>query len=190
MRRCFLTTLAVLLLLPGCAAAEAPAPEAAPTPAITATAKPTPTATPTPSATPTNSETPAEPVVAGCDTVLTDDEYVALAEDGLTLDPEIYVLDDTMQAVMDQGFGCYWSRSGGDVRVWYAQAEQDADAWATQRQQLIDDGWTQTDSPIAGVLTAPADHDPNYVPAIVHVDGSTYYASYSDYFSSVTALVG
>jgi hypothetical protein len=188
MRRSLLTTLAVLLLLPGCAAAEAPAPGAAPTPAITATTTPAPTPTAPPTATPVPTETPAETVVADCDTVLTEDEYAALEEDGLTLDPEIYVLDDTMQSVMDQGFGCYWG--GGDVRVWYAQAEQDPDAWATQRQQLVDEGWTQTDSPIDGVLQAPADHDPNYLPAIVHVDGSTYYASYSDYFSSVKALAG
>ncbi|PXA68626.1 hypothetical protein CTB96_18765 [Cryobacterium arcticum] len=129
-------------------------------------------------------------MVASCDTILTDDEYAALESEGLTLNPDIYVLDDTMQSLMDEGFGCYWTRGGGDVRVWYAQAEQSDDAWAAQRQQLIDDGWTQTDAPREGVLQAPADHDPNYLPAVVHLGGTTYYASYSDYFSSVKALLG
>jgi hypothetical protein len=121
---------------------------------------------------------------------MTDDEYAALASEGLTLNPEIFVLDDTMQSLMDEGFGCYWTRGSGDVRVWYAQAEQDDDAWAAQKQGLLDSGWTQTDDPVTGVLQAGADHDPNYQPAVVHVDGVTHYASYSDYLASVKSLLG
>lgn len=121
---------------------------------------------------------------------MTDAEYAALAADGLTLDPDTRVFDDTMHSLMDEGFGCYWTRSGGDVGVWYAQAEQSDDTWGAQEQALLDSGWTQTDSPMPGVLQAGPEHDPNYSPAVVHVDGVTYYASYSAYFSSVKALLG
>jgi hypothetical protein len=198
MRRSVFTTLVILLVLPGCAAAESPAPEAPPTAALTATATPQPTVAPAPTSTPTPSpapppapsETPAEPVLVDCDTVLTDEEYGALEGEGLTLDPDILALDSVMQALMDEGLGCSWSRTGGDVRVWFAQSEQGADTWAAQRQQLVDEGWTQTDSPTDGVLQAPADHDPNYQPVIIHLDGVTYYASYSEFLTSVPALVG
>lgn len=177
--------LAAALALSGCASTDVPGSTSTPTPTATATATPTPTPTATPSAA---AEVP-DPT-AGCDTVLTDEEYLALEEDGLTLNPDTVAFDETMQSVMDAGFGCYWTRGGGDVRVWYAQAEQDADSWAAQKQGLVDSGWTQTDAPLDGVLQAPADHDPNYTPAVVHSDGVTYYASYSDYFTSVTALQG
>ena len=185
MRRWAITALAALFTLTGCST-DAADPAPAPTP-TTSTATP---ATATPTAVPVPPATATDPAVAGCDTILTDDEYAALESDGLTLTPDIDVLDDTMQSLMDEGFGCYWTRGGGDVRVWYAQAEQSDDAWAAQRQELIDDGWTQTDSPREGVLQAPAEHDPNYLPAVVHLGGMTYYASYSDYFSSVKALLG
>jgi len=148
--------------------------------------------TPTPTATATASSPEPEPeasaVSDSCDTVLTDEEYASLEEDGLALNPDIYVLDDTMQSVLDAGFGCYWTRSGGDVRVWYAQASQNDDTWASEEQRLIDDGWTHTDVPVEGMLQAPSDHDPNYLPVVAHSDGITYYASYPEFLGSVTAL--
>lgn len=186
MRRHAIITLTAVLALSGCSATAAPDSSASPTPAVSASA--TPTASPAPATTP--SAAPPDAAVAGCDTILTDDEYAALAADGLTLDPDIRAFDDTMQSLMDEGFGCYWTRGGGDVAVWYAQAGQDDDSWAAQKQGLLDSGWTQTDDPVPGVLQAGADHDPNYSPAVVHMDGVTHYASYSDYFASVQALLG
>jgi hypothetical protein len=117
---------------------------------------------------------------AGCDTVLTDDEYASLVEDGLVLDPDVRVLDDVMQTLM----------GGGDVRVWYAQADHDEAASAARRHQLVDAGWTQTDVPLPGVLQAPADYDPNFTPIVVHRNGVTYYASYDRFLGSVTTLLG
>lgn len=189
MRRHAIITLTAVLALSGCSAA-APESPANPDQGATATASPTASPTPSPAPSAAPSTAPPEAPVAGCDTIMTDDEYAALESDGLTLNPEIMVLDDTMQSIMDEGFGCYWTRGGGDVRVWYAQAEQDDASWAAQKQGLLDSGWTQTDSPVPGVLQAGADHDPNYSPAVVHVNGVTHYASYSDYLGSVQALLG
>lgn len=191
-----LTFIAVLALT-GCSSAGAPDSPASPTSGSSATVSPTPTATatPIPAITPTASPTPSAaatetPVAAaGCDTVLTDEEYASLAEDGLVLAPDVRVLDDVMQTLMDEGFGCQWA-GGGDVSVWYAQADQDDDAWAARQQQLVAAGWTQTDAPLPGVLQAPADHDPNFTPVVVHRNGVTYYASYDRFLGSVTALLG
>lgn len=125
---------------------------------------------------------------AGCDIVLTAAEYVELENQGLALTPDPRAFDDAMQTIMDAGFGCEWKRAGGDVRVWFAQANQSADSWGAQRQQLVDANWALIDTAVGGALQAPADHDPNYSPAVMHSDGVTYYASYPDFFSSVTAL--
>ena len=179
----------LMLVLSGCATTDAPgsketsAASASPSASESATASPA--ATPSPSAT-----TPADAAAeAGCDTVLTDDEYASLLEDHLTLQPDPAAFDDVMQSVMDDGFGCLW-RGGGDVAVWYAQAEQPTDSWEQQKQQLVAEGWSETNAPIQGVLQASPDHDPNYTPVVTHRDGVTYYASYAGYLSSVKALQG
>jgi hypothetical protein len=185
MRRTLTPALAVLLLaLCGCAPAAAPV--AQPTSAE-ASASAAPSISPAPSATPTPSATPAPTVT--CETALTDSEYADLEEDGFTLNPDVFVLDDVMRSVMADGFGCFWNRGGGDVRVWYAQSEQTADDWAAQEQDLIDQGWTRTDDPFEGVLQAPTDTGNDYIPALIHQDGTTYYASYSEYLGSVKALL-
>ena len=179
---------ALVLVLTGCTAGNDA--QSSPTPTRTATATPTPTATPSPNATSPVPEPEASAATASCDTVLTAEEYSSLEEDGLTLSPDTRAFDATMQSLMDAGFGCYWKPDGGDVQVWYAQATQDDATWAAQKQQLLDDGWTQTDDPFAGVLRAPSDYDPSYLPVVVNSDGITYYASYPEFFGSVTALQG
>jgi hypothetical protein len=212
MGRSLALSLVITLALAGCATAGADPAAAPPSPVVTATQTPAPTSTATPppavTATPAAPETAAPPAAApetpappvaepetlvtavSCATILTDDEYAALAEDGLTLNPDTRAFDAEMQSLMDQGFGCYWTRGGGDVQVWYAQAEQSPDAWAALNQQLVDSGWTASNDPIEGVVSAPADHDPMYTPVIVHVDGTTYYASYAKFLNSVTAVLG
>jgi hypothetical protein len=194
--------LIAVLALAGCSSPGADRAAAPPSPVVTATQTPAPTSTATPvptvTATPAAPETPLPPVAepetpvtaVRCDTILTDDEYAALAEDGLTLNPDTRAFDAEMQSLMDQGFGCYWTRGGGDVMVWYAQAEQGPDAWAALNQQLADSGWTASNDPVEGAVSAPADHDPMYTPVIVHVDGTTYYASYAEFLNSVTAVLG
>jgi hypothetical protein len=176
MKRSTLPALAVVLLaLAGCSAGT---PTQTSSPSATTAA---PTATP--SAT-------SEPISdASCETVLTDEEYASLAEDGLVLNPEIYVLDDTMQSIIDAGgLGCYWARSGGDIRVWYAQGAKTSAEWDTQKQSLIDAGWTETDASVAGALQAPDVNDPDYLPVVTYRDGVVYYASVANLLPSVKAL--
>jgi hypothetical protein len=150
--------------------------------------------TPAPgSASPTSasSEPSAEDAAptATCDTVLTDAEYADLAADGLTLNPDIFVLDATMQSLIDAGgLACYWTRTGGDVRVWFAQAALGPTEWDDQKQALIGEGWTETDTPVAGVIQAPTDNDDDYIPVMTYRDGAAYYASYADFLGSVQAL--
>ena len=126
---------------------------------------------------------------ASCEPVLTDVEYASLAEDGLVLDPDIFVLDDTMQSIIDAGgLGCYWTRSGGDIRVWYAQGAKTSAEWDTQKQSLIGAGWTETDASVAGALQAPDVNDPDYLPVVTYRDGVVYYASVANLLPSVKAL--
>lgn len=170
MKRSTLPALAVVLLaLAGCSAGT---PGQTSSPSAT-TAAPTPTATPS----------------ATCETVLTDEEYASLAEDGLVLNPDIFVLDDTMQSIIDAGgLGCYWTRSGGDIRVWYAQGAKTSAEWDTQKQSLIGAGWTEIDTSVAGALQAPDVNDPDYLPVVTYRDGIVYYASVANLLPSVKAL--
>ena len=126
---------------------------------------------------------------ATCLTVLTDAEYASFEESGLALTPEIFVLDDTMQSLIDAGgLPCYWTRSGGDVRVWYAQAARTSDEWDAQKQGLIGEGWTALDGAVEGTIQAPTDSDDDYIPAMTYRDGTAYYVSYADLLGSVRAL--
>jgi hypothetical protein len=219
MRRTVVPALIVVVLaLAGCAdtpvpqatstasVAATPTPTVAPTPTTTVTAPPetappadpappetAPPADPAPPETaPPEAAPPVEPAppTAGCDTVLTAEEYASLDEDGLNLLPDPRAFDDVMQSIMDAGFGCEWKRDGGDIRVWYAQAEQADDSWDAQSQQLVAAGWTPIDTAVGSALQAPPEHDPSFSPGVLHSDGVTYYASYPDLFGSVAALVG
>lgn len=176
MKRSIVPTLALAVLaLTGCSAGTA-----APSASTTTTAA-APTSTPTPTSEPAADAT--------CTTVLTDEEYASLADDGLVLNPEIYVLDDTMQSIIDGGgLACYWKRSGGDVRVWYAQGAKTSAEWDTQKQSLIGAGWTETDASVAGALQAPDVNDPDYLPVVTYRDGVVYYASVANLLPSVKAL--
>jgi hypothetical protein len=176
MKRSTLPALAIVLLaLAGCSAGT---PTQTSSPSATTAA---PTATPSATSEPMSD--------ASCETVLTDEEYASLAEDGLVLDPDIFVLDDTMQSIIDAGgLGCYWTRSGGDIRVWYAQGAKTSAEWDTQKQSLISAGWTETDASVAGALQAPDVNDPDYLPVVTYRDGVVYYASVANLLPSVKAL--
>lgn len=141
------------------------------------------------SSTPTSQPTDAT-AAATCETVLTAEEYSSLEADGFKLDPDIFVLDDEMQSIMDDGIGCYWTRGGGDVRVWFAQAAQTAEDWDLHKQQLLASGWTEINAPVDGSIQASTHPDNNEIPAMAHRDGVTYYASYSAFLGSVEALQG
>jgi hypothetical protein len=207
MRRTVVPALIVVLALAGCAAADTPVPSATSTPSVAATPTPTvtvppetpqpaetapPTETAPPEAAPPATAPPTEiaPPAAACDTVLTAEEYASLDEDGLALTPDTRAFDDVMQSIMDAGFGCEWKRDGGDIRVWYAQAEQADDSWDAQSQQLLAAGWIPIDTAVGSALQAPPEHDPSFSPGVLHSGGVTYYASYPVFFSSVAALVG
>ncbi|MBD8467998.1 hypothetical protein IFU30_17165 [Plantibacter sp. CFBP 8798] len=178
MKRSTIPALAVILLtLAGCSAGT---PGQTSSPSAT-TAAPTPTATPSATSEPMSDAT--------CETVLTEEEYASLAEDGLVLNPDIFVLDDTMQSIIDAGgLGCYWTRSGGDIRVWYAQGATTSAEWDAQQQSLISAGWTEIDTPVADTLQAPDVNDPDYLPVVTYRDGVIYYASYVELLPSVKAL--
>jgi hypothetical protein len=141
------------------------------------------------SSTPTSQ--PINPTSAAtCQTVFTAEEYSSLEADGFSLNPDIFVLDDEMQSVMDDGFGCYWTRGGGDVRVWFAQGVQTSKEWDVTKQQLLGSGWTEVSDPVDGSIQASTHPDNNEIPAMTHRAGVTYYASYSGLLGSVDALQG
>jgi hypothetical protein len=180
--------LAVTLVLSasGCASADAPnadstsgsTPRSAPT---TAAASPT---TPPLAETPAADPTPA----ATCDTVLTPEEYTSLAEDSLVLRDDPQPFDDVMIQMLAEGaLGCQWAGQG-DVMVWFAQQEIDDAGWQARRDQLIDDGYTESNDPFPGTLLAPADTDANYIPSVHYADGMLYFVSYSRFLNSVLAL--
>lgn len=177
------------MVLSGCATAGASGPQPTPTPSApppTASAA-VPTEFPTPAATPA-AAVAVDAASATCATVLTDDAVDELEADGFTLNPDVFALDDVMTSVMADGFGCFWNRGGGDVRVWYAQAAQDATSWADREEELLDDGWTRIDGIMAGAIQAPTDTGKDYIPAMLHRAGTTHYVSYAELLTAVVAL--
>ncbi|WP_350348471.1 hypothetical protein ABIQ69_00665 [Agromyces sp. G08B096] len=159
------------------------------------TSTPATTAPPVASADPSSSptETPAaEPTDAPageptCETVLTAPGADALAADGLVLASEPgFLLGPAMEdLVADGALACTWTKPQSDIAVWFARLPEPDDAWQARQAALVAEGWQQTDAPLPGTLTAPADYDANYAPSIVHIDGVTVFVSYADFLSSV-----
>jgi hypothetical protein len=193
MKRTVLPVLVALaIVLSGCASATAselqPTPSTAPSAAAEAAATAAPAAAaPAPTASPT-ATAPAGSASVTCATVLTDDAVAELEADGFTLNPDVFALDDVMTSVMTTGFGCFWNRGGGDVRVWYAQTTEAASAWAEREEELIDDGWTRVDGILPGAIQAPTDNDKDYIPAMINRAGVTHYVSYAELLTAVVAL--
>jgi hypothetical protein len=188
-----MVALAIVLAASGCAAGDAPSADSSlsSTPAPTATdaqASPTPppTAT-TPRAEPTPTADP-EPT-ATCDTVLTPEEYAALAEDSLVLRDDPQPFDDVMTRMLAEGaLGCQWAGQG-DVMVWFAQQQMDETEWVTRSAELLAGGYTDSSDPFPGTLLAPDDVDASYIPSVYYADGVLYYVSYSRFLNSVLELV-
>jgi hypothetical protein len=209
-RRIFLAPVVALtmaLLASGCVGSDAPNADSPsggpPTATATATATATPAATPTPApSTPANSSAPANPSAppvteaptaepvptATCDTVLTPEEYAALAEDSLVLRDEPQPFDDVMAGMLAEGaLGCQWAGQG-DVMVWFAQQQMGDAAWQTRRAELLAGGYTESNDPFPGALLAPADSGESYVPSVHYADGLLYFVSYARFLNSIQAL--
>ncbi|MDR5701941.1 hypothetical protein [Agromyces aerolatus] len=158
-----------LLLLGGCA--SSPEPSASPAP--TRTASPSASASAEPSA-PAEEPTEAapapepEPEPITCDAVLTPEAATALAEQGLEVSEgatQGYPL--AAQFAAAGGTACTWARPDSDVHLTVVQlhvADGEQDAWA---RVLSENGYTQTDDPVAGAFTGPVDPGTGVSPVVV-----------------------
>lgn len=171
----------LVLTLTACSAA--PTTTAAPSPTRAPSDSPSP-----PAATVEPTGTPAADVT--CENVLTADEYARLASDGLTASPETaFPLGPAMVDLIDDGaLDCHWAADRSDIAVWFAQLTESEEAWAARKAELVAAGWTESDDPLPGTLTARSDYDANYVPSMVHAGGVTYFVSYAPFLGSVAAL--
>jgi hypothetical protein len=184
-----LVTLAIVLGASGCAAGDAPNAESSSSGTPTSIATTEQSSIPSPTATPVTTTPIAEPApTTTCDTVLTPEEYTALAEDSLVLRDDPQPFDDVMIRMMADGaLGCQWAGQG-DVMVWFAQQSMDETEWAMRSAELFATGYTESNDPFPGTLLGPSDADPNFIPSVHYADGVMYYASYSRFLNSVLAL--
>ncbi|GAA1059082.1 hypothetical protein [Agromyces bracchium] len=167
-------SLALAAVLAGCT--TTPRTDPSPSPATSpATLSPEPTTAPE-----------AEPT---CEDVLVQAEYDRLASSGLTARQDAFPLGQAMIDLVDDGaLHCIWAADQSDVALWVARLPESDEAWAARQSELLAAGWTEADEPFTGTLTAPPDYDANYQPAMVHVDGVTYFVSTDDVLTSVADL--
>ena len=175
------------LVLSGCAAsapagsgpgASGPGVAGSVAPVETAAARATPTA---PAAEPARSS-------ATCGTVLTADEYARIADEGLALDDDPYLLGPVMERMAGAGaLVCVWSKPASDISAWYARLEVGADGetWLTE---LETEGWLEDTERGDGTYLAPIDYDANYQPSVQLRDGVLHFASYNRFLESVLEL--
>ncbi|MBM7502699.1 hypothetical protein ACFPER_04405 [Agromyces aurantiacus] len=176
-------TMIIAALLAGCAMTPTTSPTPTPTSAASA-----PTASP-PEPT-TSAEPTAAPADVTCDDVLTDAEYASLEADGLVPRTEnVVTLGPVMADLADEGaLVCNWAKPQSDIAMWVVRLPESDAAWQARRDELLAAGWTEGDEPLPSTLTAPADYDSNYIPAIGHADGVTYFVSGARFLTSIAAL--
>lgn len=128
------------------------------------------------------------PPSATCDAVLTADEYARLADDGLALDDEPYLLGSVMERMAAAGaLVCVWSKPMSDVSAWYARLDV-GDEGATWLSELEAEGWLEDTERGDGTYLAPAEYDSNYQPSVQLRDGLLHFASYNRFLESVVEL--
>ncbi|MFB9308169.1 hypothetical protein BJY17_002364 [Agromyces hippuratus] len=134
-------------------------------------------------------EAPADPPAApSCDTVFTEAEYARLAEDGLGLKEDPYLLGPVMERMEAEGaLICVWTKPNSDVSVWYARLEvgDQGQAWLDQLQA---EGWLEDTHQGDGSYQAPADYDANYQPSVMLESGVLHFASYNAILREVLEL--
>ena len=168
---------ALVLALTGCAAgaadpsASGAAVETGATGAATATVEPSAPATEAPVDSPS--------AAPSCDNVFTEAEYARLADDGLELAADPFLLGPVMERMADEGaLVCVWNRPSSDVAVWYARLEvsDEGQSWLDQMEA---EGWLEDTHQGDGSYQAPTDYDSNYQPSVMLDDGVLHFASYN-----------
>lgn len=174
------SAIAVAVALSGCT----PTP---PTPSPSLTPTPTPTSTsvaprdePTP--------TPEQPITASCGSVFTAEEHASLTSDGLEFRGAKGFGSIGEKLGAAGAMQCYWGKPQTDAGVWFARLPVTTAEQATWQATLDSEGFTTTDDPFPGTLTAPADYDGNFTPVVIFRDGVLYFASYSRILGTVAEL--
>lgn len=126
---------------------------------------------------PTTTEQPA--IGASCEDVLAPDAYAKLEADGLearTPDP----VDPVAQRIVeDGGIACAWVKPQTDNMLALAHATGvDEGEWTTA---LAEAGYAQTDEPVAGAWTGPAEPGSGVTPVVVLADGTITWVSAPDF---------
>ncbi|MEF3403171.1 hypothetical protein [Agromyces sp. CCNWLW203] len=169
---------ALVLALTGCSAGAAGPSASGAATETGATGSPTAVAEP-PSATATDAPVDSPAAALSCDTVFTEAEYARLADDGLELAADPFLLGPVMERMADDGaLVCVWNRPSSDVAVWYARLEvsDEGQSWLDQMEA---EGWLEDTHQGDGSYQAPADYDSNYQPSVMLDDGVLHFASYN-----------
>ena len=180
----------IAALLAACATAtQAGAP---PTASSVASAAPSPTASISPTDSAAVHATPAPvPTEVTCEDVLTVEEYGAIAAAGLEFEGALvyppYAAEDM---VTDGALGCTWR--DGDRSIELARLAELEEEWAARSAVLSSEGWTVTDTdvPHPGAMVRYAEYDGDLQPAVLRVDGVTYFASPGRILRSIAAVSG
>jgi hypothetical protein len=176
---------ALVLALTGCGAGAADPSASGAAAGTGATGSATAIAEP-PSATEAPVDSPA--AAPSCDTVFTEAEYARLADDGLELAADPFLLGPVMERMADEGaLVCVWNRPSSDVAVWYARLEvsNEGQSWLDQMEA---EGWLEDTHRGDGSYHAPADYDANYQPSVVLDDGVLHFGSYNLILQEVLEL--
>jgi hypothetical protein len=140
-----------VMLLAGCAPADGPGHTAGFSPSPSPSSSPTPTSAPSPTPTPDAAPAPT------CDTVLTDDGYQKLADDGLAT-TTVGVGYPLVERMTEAGaVACAWGKPQTDIALTVAQVPLDAEEEEGWRSTLAELGYVESGQPVAGSFTGPVD---------------------------------
>ena len=148
--------LIAVLVLTGCTAAPGPAPStgapSASTPPTAASASPS-----------------AEPAAA-CDSILTAETYAKFEADGIErIEPPIVVDPFAEQLVEAGGLACTWGPTAGEGLTVVRLSGAD---WSVWEAELADAGFVESNDPVPGAYTGPADPAMDETPIVI-VTGDT-----------------
>jgi hypothetical protein len=153
----------------------------------TATPTPSPTSSSTSTSEPTPTPTPDAAPAATCETVLADEGYQKLADDGLA-PTSVGVGYPLVERMTEEGaLACAWGKPQTDIALTVAQVPLGSADDATWRSTLAELGYVESGQPVAGAFTGPVDPGSGVSSVAVLAGGTLTFVSAST-FATMLAL--
>ncbi|KQX05032.1 hypothetical protein ASC59_12405 [Leifsonia sp. Root1293] len=184
---------ALALALSGCAGGS-------PAPSDAASDSPNPTPTFGPSTSSPASSSPVAPrdqsafgtespiYAPGCETFLTEEQTVALVDQGYVPDPTSTWPDVMAEAAAAGGTWCAWTAPDGSPDIRGGVVAIPEALWQAKRGDLIAQGATEDDASRPGFIALPDEGAPDVDGGFVYADGYLVYVSDPKLAASVTVL--